>query len=269
MSRKPNTCVTFDLWETLIADQSALDITRGRMRCEGIDKVLQDSHIRIPLNKLEEAYEKTDPLLDMAWTRDENPTPIEQVQLIVTTATGGKVVLPNDPQTLRKLEAAYVDPILISPPKLKAGAAAVLNHVRGRVDQLGLISNTGRSPGTALRKVLSNYGILQYFDSTIFSNETGTRKPNRRIFEIAGRELKTDLSKIIHIGDNPEADIWGAKQAGMKAVLLEYELPQEFRERRTSLFTLSRIAHIPASEIRPDARIKSLDEVPGLIDSMM
>lgn len=264
-----DTCVTFDLWETLIADESALDISRARMRCEGIYKVLQEFNISVPLTDLENAHAETDPLLDTAWRRDENPTPIEQVQLIVKTATGGKVALPNDPRAFHMLEAAYVDPILVSPPKLKKGVAAVLEEVRKRVNRVGLISNTGRSPGTALRGVLSNYGILQYFDATIFSDETGIRKPDRRIFEIAGKELKTDLSKIIHIGDNPETDVWGAKQAGMKAVLLEYELPPEFKERPTSLFTLSRIEHVPASEIRPDARIKSLKEVLGAIESIM
>ncbi len=268
MNTKQNVCVTFDLWETLIADESELDVARGRMRCEGIQKVMDGMGIKVPLEDLQIGYEKTDPQLDAAWSRDENPTPAEQIELILKAATGGKVSLPQDSQGLRMLEAAYVDPILVSPPKLKEEALMALEGVRSRVGRVGLISNTGRSPAAALRQVLEKYGILRFFDATIFSDEVGSRKPGRRIFETAAYELQTDLSKMVHVGDNPEADVWGAKQAGMRALLLEYDVPESFRKRPTSLFALSRTKHVLDSEIHPDARIKSLREVLDYMDSL-
>jgi HAD superfamily hydrolase (TIGR01509 family) len=261
-------CVTFDLWETLIADESEFDVARGRMRCEGIHRVLDGMGVKVPLGDIQRAYEESDPQLDVMWGRDENPTPTDQIELIFKSATNGKTSLPQDSQGLRMLEDAYVDPILVSPPKLKEDALSTLEGVRERVGRLGLISNTGRSPGAALRKVMEKYGILGFFDATIFSDEAGSRKPNRSIFETAAKELHVGLSKMVHVGDNPEADVWGAKQAGMRAVLLEYDVPQSFRNRPTSLFALSRAKHIQDSEIHPDARIKSLREVLDFVDSL-
>jgi len=268
MNPKRDVCVTFDLWETLIADESELDVARGRMRTEGIHKVLDGMGIKVPLGDLQKAYDVTDTQLDAAWSRNENPTPIEQIELLLKTATKGKVSLPQDSQALRMLESAYVDPILVSPPKLKEDALFALEGARSRVGRVGLISNTGRSPAASLRQVLEKYGLLRFFDATIFSDEVGTRKPNRRIFETAANELRTDLTKMIHVGDNPEADVWGAKQAGMRAVLLEYDVPDDFKKRPTSLFALSRTKHISDSEIHPDARIKSLREVLDFLGSL-
>ena len=269
MKTKQDLGVTFDLWETLIADESELDVTRGRMRCEGIHKVLAGMGIKVPLQDLQRGYEETDSPLDEAWRRDENPTLIQQIELILASAVGSKVPLPQDSQALRKLEEAYVDPILISPPKLKEDVLPALEGVRSRVGRVGLISNTGRSPGASLRQLLAKYGILRFFDATIFSDEVGSRKPNRRIFEAAAHELRIDLSKIVHVGDNPEADVWGAKQVGMRALLLEYEVPEDFRKRPTSLFALSRTKLISDSEVHPDAKIKSLVEVLDFVDSLV
>lgn len=238
------------------------------MRYEGIHKVLDGIDVKVPLQDLQEAYEVTDTQLDAAWSRDENPTPIQQIELLLKIATKGKVSLPQDSQALRMLVSAYVDPILVSPPRLKQDAKLALEGVRSRVGRVGLISNTGRSPGSALRQVLEKYDLLRFFDATVFSDEAGSRKPHRRIFETAAKELGTDLPMMIHVGDNPEADVWGAKQAGMRALLLEYDVPEDFRKRPTSLFALSRTKHIADSEIHPDARIKSLREVLDFLDSL-
>jgi hypothetical protein len=54
----------------------------------------------------------------------------------------------------------------------------------------------------------------------------------------------------------------------MRAVLLEYDVPESFRKRPTSLFALSRTKHMPDSQIHPDATIKSLPEVLDFIDSL-
>jgi len=100
LNPKPNICVTFDLWETLIADESDLDVARGRMRYEGIHKVLDGIDVKVPLQDLQEAYEVTDTQLDAAWSRDENPTPIQQIELLLKIATKGKASLPRDSQAL-------------------------------------------------------------------------------------------------------------------------------------------------------------------------
>ena len=111
--------------------------------------------------------------------------------------------------------------------------------------------------------------MLNFFDSTVFSDEVGSRKPDGRIFERAASELGTEPAKIVHIGDDPEADAWGAKRAGMKAILLDYPVPEGFKQQRGSLFAISRSdRRVPDSEIQPDHRISSLRDAVDVLGSM-
>ena len=266
-SYKRDICVTFDLWGTLFIDKPELDDARNRMRYEGIHKVLSDSGVKVSLGDLERAYAQSASLFQSIWrTNKEIPT-AEQVRLIICAA--GPVDFRVDSQMSGRLERAYVDPIFASPPELASDAAATLQEMRQRVRKIGLVSNTGRSPGTALRELLRKYGVLGLFNSTVFSDEVDSRKPNGLIFERAAIELGTEPAKIVHVGDDPEADAWGAKKAGMKAILLDYPVPEGFKQQPGSLFALSRSdRRVPDSEIQPDRRIYSLKDAVDALDSV-
>jgi len=69
---------------------------------------------------------------------------------------------------------------------------------------------------------MKDAGILDFFETTVFSNEVGWRKPDRRIFSVAIEKLNATPGRIIHVGDNPYADIWGAKKMGMRAFQFKY-----------------------------------------------
>jgi HAD superfamily hydrolase (TIGR01509 family) len=262
--------VTFDLWQTLIYDESELDQTRMEMRCEGLRKVLSGFGIELSLESLLDAHEKSAQLFQVIWGKNEEISTIDQVELIIRNAAQSSIDLPLDSRTNEMLRNAYTDPLFTHPPILNDGAIATLEGMRGRVRKIGLISNTGRSPGVALRKLLEKLGILLYFDITVFSDEVGFRKPDRRIFDLAVKSLNAEPGNVIHIGDNPEADVWGAKRAGMNAVLFDFPVPEEFKRQPGSLFALSRAnMRVPDSEIRPDARITSLKDALGFVDSLV
>jgi len=266
---KRDYCVTFDLWETLFIDRHELDHERDRMRYEGLHQVLSSLDIEIPLDDLRGAYEESAHQFQSIWRRNESISATDQIRLIIREATRNAVDLPKDPSAVDMLQNAYVDPLFKFPPKLNDEAMATLEGMRGRVRKLGLISNTGRSPGAALRKLMGRYEILPFFDVTIFSDEVGCRKPDKRIFEAAVAQLGSNPARTIHIGDDPEADIWGAKQFGMRALLFDYPVPEGFKRVPTSLFALSRVdRQVPDSEIEPDARITSLKEALAFIDSV-
>jgi len=239
------------------------------MRCESLQNVLSSLNLAVSLDDLMEAHGKSASLMQAAWGRNEQCSTADQVRLIMQMASGGKLDLPRDPRVVELLEKAYVDPLFAFPPTLNEDVISTLAAVRESVRKIGLISNTGRSPGLALRRVLHELGILSFFDVTVFSDEAGCRKPDIRIFRLATKELDTDPSTVIHVGDNPEADVWGAKQAGMRAVLFDYPVLEEFKSEPRSLFALSRAdRHVSDSEIKPDFRITSLREVLGFIDSL-
>ena len=68
------------------------------------------------------------------------------------------------------------------------------------------------------RDILAFLGITDLFDSLTLSYEIGYEKPNRKIFEAALSGHKKDIN--IMVGDNYNADILGAKGAGMLAIMV-------------------------------------------------
>lgn len=240
------------------------------MRCKGLQKVLSSLGLTLSLDGLYEAHEESAQQFQAIWRRNEHISTIDQIRLIVQIASANTLDLPRDSRVVDMLQNAYIEPLFAFPPRLSEDAIVTLEEMRDRARKIGLISNTGRSPGVALRKLMEKLGIIEFFDATLFSDEAGCRKPDKRIFDLAARELGTQPSNSIHIGDNPEADIWGAKQAGMHAVLFDYPVPEEFKRQPGSLFALSRAdRQVPDSEIKPDARITSLKDVLGFVDSLV
>jgi putative hydrolase of the HAD superfamily len=239
------------------------------MRCEGLHHVLSRSGIDLGLEELLRGYDESAHWLLTVWKDNLETTTNEQIRYIVQAASRKTTVLPDDPWVISALEEAYLRPVLTLPPRLNGDVISILQRMQGHVHRLGIISNTGRTPGRVLRQLLRQLGIHEFFRATVFSDEVGWRKPDRRIFARAAEMLGVHSSSILHIGDNPETDVWGAKQAGMQALLLDYEVPDGFRTQPSSLLALTRsMKRIDDSEIKPDGRIRSLEEALGFIDSL-
>jgi FMN phosphatase YigB (HAD superfamily) len=62
-------------------------------------------------------------------------------------------------------------------------------------------------------------GILEYFSSFSFSNETGYSKPHENAFKVVLDELSASASEALHIGDIERTDIVGANNLGMYSAL--------------------------------------------------
>lgn len=84
-----------------------------------------------------------------------------------------------------------------------------------------LISNTMMVRSESLREVLRRLGILDYFRSTTFSDESGFSKPHSRIFEIAFESTNCAANEVVHFGDNPVTDVAGASDFGFQACLFD------------------------------------------------
>ncbi len=90
---------------------------------------------------------------------------------------------------------------------------------------LSILSNTAFIKGQTLRQLLDNLNISQYFDFQIYSDENKVSKPNKEIYNLlinGAKHLHTastiGINEIIHIGDNFNADIKGAKLCGIKSL---------------------------------------------------
>lgn len=67
-------------------------------------------------------------------------------------------------------------------------------------------------------KKLKNANIYAYFDQVVNAEQAGVKKPHPQIFELALKRAKCAPKNALMIGDNIEADIRGAKAAGLHAL---------------------------------------------------
>lgn len=59
------------------------------------------------------------------------------------------------------------------------------------------------------------FGLDEFFDYVVTSEEAGADKPDRRPFEVALEKLKIEPKNIWMIGDNPNTDMAGAGEMGI------------------------------------------------------
>jgi putative hydrolase of the HAD superfamily len=114
--------------------------------------------------------------------------------------------------------AGYIEPVLHLPPELSPRAEEAVRELASRGVALGIISNTGRTPGVILRRVLERHDLLRHFTAISYSDEVGYRKPDAEIFRRTLAELGVGAGEAAHVGDNPVADVQGAQGAGMRGV---------------------------------------------------
>lgn len=70
-------------------------------------------------------------------------------------------------------------------------------------------------------KKLKYSGIENYFDGVVTSESSNARKPSPEIFQFALDKAKANKLQSVMIGDNPRADIHGARDFGMRTILLD------------------------------------------------
>lgn len=84
--------------------------------------------------------------------------------------------------------------------------------------KLGIVSNTFVNAG-ALDRHLTEEGLIGFFDTRVYSCEFSFRKPDKRIFLEAARQVGVQPANIMYVGDRINKDVKGALRAGMKPVL--------------------------------------------------
>lgn len=129
---------------------------------------------------------------------------------------------------------------------------AALAALQARGVPIGIVTNAYQ-PMSMRDAELRQYDLLQYFpDETVrlSAADVGYLKPHPKIFEYAAEKLGRDPTDIVFVGDSPSADIAGAQQVGMRAVMrVNGEITESLR-----------------ALIRPDAFVNSLTELVDLID---
>ena len=104
---------------------------------------------------------------------------------------------------------------------------------------LGLLTNGNTYPDRC--------GLAGRFAFTVFGQDHGLQKPDRRLFDIALERAGCARRQIVNIGDSIANDVVGAQRAGIAA------------------FWLNRRGERNDSGVKPDGEIRSLDELLAIL----
>lgn len=64
-------------------------------------------------------------------------------------------------------------------------------------------------------------GLAAFFEHSIGAREAGAAKPDRRIFEVMVARAGLAAREVVYVGDDPHADVEGARQAGLPAIWID------------------------------------------------
>jgi HAD superfamily hydrolase (TIGR01509 family) len=127
-----------------------------------------------------------------------------------------------------------------------ADAVPALHALRALGIKIGLLSNT-HWPATFHEHFLQRDGLAELIDVRAYTSSLAHSKPHRDAYRHVLARLDVAPERAVMVGDRPIDDVWGGQQAGMRGV---------FRPHPRS----------PAlGQVRPDAVIESLTELPALI----
>jgi len=209
--------VTFDLWQTLLLDNRELGAARAMVRLDGTKDHLARFGEQYDLELIREAYQACSRHCQQIRAQNRDISFREQVAIFINNINPG-LVDRLDQNTLEGIERIYADSFLVHPPSLHTDAVSVLHDLKAMGLRLGLISNTGMTPGATFRTYLDQEGLLGYFDVLTFSDEVKLAKPSNEIFLMTLRAMSAGPDQAIHVGDHVVNDVVGAKRCGLKTV---------------------------------------------------
>lgn len=207
--------VTFDWWHTIVETPwPDYDERMREIRVRRVGETLAGAGVRTDADTLYRAYDRHTELLRENWARRVDLTAGEQMQAFL----GFAGLDGADDRLMAAVQDAFGTAILTKLPIPLPHIAETLARLKAEGYAVGIVSNTGRTWGRYLRTVQEKLGIAAYFDARVFSDEVRVRKPDPRIFQTALEALGLRPGEAVHIGDDVDADVAGAKGLGSRAV---------------------------------------------------
>jgi putative hydrolase of the HAD superfamily len=206
------TAIGFDLFNTLITvDPPALAEAMARLILELNQHGVAPEPKRFTVTYREVAQQ----FLEKA--KQDGIETHNRFWISAALAKMGFHVPPDDPRISQGVEAYFS--IFLPHCRLVPHTLEMLTAVKRRYP-LGLLSNFTHGP--AARVIINGMGLTPFFDVVLISGELGYRKPHRQVFERLVRSLGTDPHQVLYVGDDPEADIMGARRAGLRSAWMTH-----------------------------------------------
>jgi HAD superfamily hydrolase (TIGR01662 family) len=136
--------------------------------------------------------------------------------------------------------------------KPEEDALPTIQKLKAQGYLLGLISNA--ADDADVQTLVDKANLRPYFEVILSSAAAGIRKPHPEIFQRAMSALKTSPSHTAMVGDTLEADILGAKNAGMVGIWITRRVEILNRQGETK-------------SIKSDAVINRLSELPEVLEA--
>ncbi|MCG3211123.1 MAG: Phosphoglycolate phosphatase [Anaerolineae bacterium] len=240
--------ITFDFWQTLYknrpVDHSArlyqlkADIERGSGQSFTVEQ------IKAAVGVARDTWSRT-------WAIEHRTLSAHEWLTVMLAALETSIPATH----LHDIETRMENSLLEVPPEPVTEIAAVLPALAARY-RLGVISDTGLTPGRVLRQILETDGFAGYFTQLTFSDEIGRSKPHPDAFLITLDKLNAAPEQAVHIGDLLRTDVLGAQGVGMRGVQYVGVSRDDWSMGQ---------AYPPETEVIPDAVIASHTELLPLL----
>lgn len=222
-------------WDNTVWDFSA---NSKLAMIESYDKYHLEQHFGSIENFLPEYYKVNDAL----WA-DYRNLKITKEELIRTRFNQTFQNLGLDDFDLSmKVNEAYLDATTYK-KELVPGAEEMLKTLKSRGYKLYVITNGFLE---VQKRKMRNSGIEHLFDDSIISDEAGALKPSRAFFDYAFNKTGANPAQTLVIGDDPDADIVGAVEYGLKCIFFN-------RKHKTC-------------EYKIDAKVSELKEITDMLE---
>lgn len=252
MSKRPAKVITFDLWDTIVHDDSdepkraAAGLLPKRVARRDLLHAFLNKHKPISRSETDLAYDVADAAFNKVWHDQHVTWTIGERLRVVLTGLGRE--LPDD--DFQELVLRHEMMELEYRPDPAPGVHEAMRALHGKY-KLAIVSDAIVTPGRCLRELLAGEGLIEYFDGFAFSDEVGASKPAPKVFHYIAEQMGCDVTEIIHVGDREHNDIGGPHTVGARGVL----------------FTA--VKNRGTDHTQADAVCDSYAKLPAVIDSMV
>lgn len=199
--------ITFDFWFTLFRDAQSAE--RSQIRVDAFANMTgtPKDAVAEALNDAAQAF------LRHHVEKQRTLGPLDAVRM---AANAAGVSLSEGQEA--ELTDIFANAILEYPAVPIEGALEAVRAAAALLP-IGVVSDSGMSPGSSLAKLLDQHDFTRHFGALTFSDEVGVSKPQAPMFETTARALGVRADELLHIGDIEITDVQGAHAVGAKAVL--------------------------------------------------
>jgi len=212
--------ITLDLWDTLVQEVPRKNPGLADQRIADIQENLRSIGRAYETADMKRAYRLSGEFCESVWAENRD-MPVDEHLGYMLYALDPGLAGSLKAEEYRRIKRIYSEAILGRPPVLMEGALATLKALSAKGYRMGIVSNTGRTPGVVLRTALARIGIDRFFGCMIFSDEVLVRKPEKEIFFEALGWLNAPPERTVHVGNDRKDDFDGARAAGMNSILLD------------------------------------------------